>query len=1265
MAAKVAILIVNGVLPFENLQDSLEGLGYSCVVLENIAADIDLPSFNVCIIGVSSLNQKDKLISLSKRYLDKPFIYYLSNEVIAQTDEFDIICESNQISTSFTSRELELVIELTSIKRMQVFASTFSDKNPNSNHVRLKKIIPEEQAWRILFEQSPNGILLADHHGNILYTNQAAGEILGYSPQELTKMRFHDLVSEDVKPQVDINIRRIINGESLITEVYNYRKDGSKRYVQLHEARVIFPDGNFGILDVSTDISRAKQAEEALFESMEKYQILVENSNDGIIYAKEGVITYANPRVLEMLSIGLADFIGQPITRFVHPNERNKILSRYERRLKGIAEPSIYETTLINSNNESVPVEFNVNLTTLQGNTITIVFIRDISLRKETEKAIRESEESYRGLFDNASEAIYILDSSGVFLDVNINGQKMYGYSKDEIVGLTPKDIAEPEMNDFSEIKRKLKLAYQGHSQTLEFWGRRKNGDVIPNEIILSKGNYFGLQVVMAMARDVSERKNAEAILKESEDKYRTLTEQLPVGLYRLSPAGDIIYSNPAFAEILGVASVDKLIGQNISTFSNSNFIEKIVEKGNTAITLPTEEEMQRLDGSKIWVRNQTRVHYGANNEVYYADGVIVDITDRKLAIDSVRESEEKFRAMVLAIPDQLFRITDNCLLIDFAPTEQRFYPTLTFEMLGKSLKEIYPKDVSDKFNIAISNCKNGLALETFEYQINTRNETYYYETRIVPSGNNIFLVLQRDISQRKKVEEEVRMLAQAVTNVHDSISITDLNNNFLYVNPAFTRIYGYSFEEIFGKNASILKPMDAELELGQTILEETIKHGWQGELINVKKDGSVFPIYLSTSCVFDDNGFPIALVGIANDISERKHTEQELIRAKEKAEESDRLKTAFLSNMSHEIRSPMNAVLGFIQLIKADEHLSETGRQYVDLIQNSGNQLLSLIEDIIDISKIQSNQLRLAKNYFDLNQLMEELFLVFSAQLKTRENVQAMLFKPELANPSPFSVYSDPIRIRQILTNLLSNAIKFTPSGSIKFGYTVIIDDYFPRIQCYVKDTGIGISIENQILIFERFRQADDSYTRLYGGSGLGLAISKGLVELLGGHIWVDSQVGEGSEFYFTIPYIIDEQKEVVQSEYYKKHNDRLDFSLKGKTILVVEDTKDIRLYFERILLRKEARIIFATSAKEARKLFKQERNIDLVLLDIRLPDADGYDLAMEFKKIKPNLPIIAQTAYALQSELNKSIESGCDDYITKPLDSEALFDKINKLIG
>ncbi|MGE0077480.1 MAG: PAS domain S-box protein [Bacteroidales bacterium] len=1142
MASKVALLFTNEILPVSVFCKELEEIGYSCIIIENLTGDIELPSFNVAIVGIGDIKQKDLVIALSQNFLDKPFLFYSGGEYSNDLDIYEVVSESNFVSSSFTPKELKLAIELTNLKRKQNFASIFSDNNPNSNHVRLKKILSEEQAWRVLFEQSPNGVLLGDNHGNIVYTNRAAGEILGYTPQELLKMRFHDLASQDEAVQVDINIRRILEGETLLTEVCNFKKDGSKQYVQLHETRVIFPDGNFGIMVVSTDISRAKQAEEALVESMEKYQILVERSNDGIMYIKNGVIIYGNPRVLEMIAVSCEEFIGKLFSTFIHSSDREHILERYNRRSKGFSEPSIYETLLISPTKGLIYVEFNVNQAHLHEDIITIVFIRDISKRKEIEKAIRESEESYRGLFDNSSEAICILDSSGVFLDVNRSGQKMFGYTKDEIVGMTTDEIAVKDLNDISLIRRKIKQAYQGHNQILEFWGTKKNGQVIPNEIFLSKGNYFGLQVVTAMARDISERKNAEAILKES---------------------------------------------------------------------------------------------------------------------------EEKFRAMIMAIPDQLFRITREGRLLDFAPSEQVFYPELSVDKIGNFLGDYLPKEAFTKFTAAIELCRELNSLQTFEHKIEVDGKTYFYESRIISVGNESYLVLQRDVTQQKKIEEDVRMLAQAIMNANDSISITDLDNNIIFVNPAFTQIYGYSQSEIIGKNTTILKPLDSDRALDYQIMIETMQSGWKGELINVKKDGSVFPIGLSTSSVFDEFGCPIAMVGIANDITERKKTEQELIRAKEKAEESDKLKTAFLSNMSHEIRSPMNAVLGFIQLLKEEEHLTETGKQYIDLIQNSGNQLLSLIEDIIDISKIQSNQLRISKSPFDLNQCMEELFTIFSSQLKFKSEVKAMLFPPELANTSPFIIYSDPLRIKQIVTNLLSNAIKFTPSGSIKFGYTLIIDDDSSLIKFFVKDTGIGISSEKLNLIFERFRQADDSYSRVYGGSGLGLAISKGLVELLGGHIWADSQINEGAEFYFTIPYVVDEFNDEDKQMFSTSVQINGELLLTGKTILIVEDTKDIRLYFERILERTGAKLIFATSAKEARKLFKQEKSIDLVLLDIRLPDSDGYNLALEFKRVKPNMPIIAQTAYALQSELNKSIASGCDDYITKPLDSEALYGKIHRLLN
>jgi CheY-like chemotaxis protein len=281
---------------------------------------------------------------------------------------------------------------------------------------------------------------------------------------------------------------------------------------------------------------------------------------------------------------------------------------------------------------------------------------------------------------------------------------------------------------------------------------------------------------------------------------------------------------------------------------------------------------------------------------------------------------------------------------------------------------------------------------------------------------------------------------------------------------------------------------------------------------------------------------------------------------------------------------------------------------------------------------------------------------------------MNTILLPPLLANPSPFLFTSDDLRIRQILTNLLSNALKFTPKGVIEFGYSVILDNENPLIQFFVRDTGIGLAPDKQNLIFERFRQADDSYTRMYGGSGLGLAISKGLVILLGGKIWVESEVGKGSIFYFTLPIrsTIDEKKEKFSEEgkVSNKNISRIEgLNWSNKTILIVEDMEDIQFYLKKVLKKTSANLIFASSLSEAREMFSSYNKIDLVLLDVRLPDGDGYELSREFKNKKPEIPIIAQTAYAMQGEKEKSASFGCDDFISKPINPDLLYFKIQNI--
>lgn len=1258
MASKVALLIINQILPVDKIETILEAKGYSCLSLEKVTADIEIPIFNVAIVGIENEITYQKFKEISDKY-DGVTLYYTGKAYKEIVNHITNLPEVLHIEPDFSGKELELAIELQLLKKQIQKAERFASSNFDTNHIRLKKIITEEQAWRIIFEQSPNGVLLSDDEGNIIYTNTAATEILGYSRDEFLKMRFHDLAPKELSEQVDINIQKILRGESLITEVYNIRKDGTKRFVQLHETRVIFPNGKYGIMVISIDISRAKQAEEALKESMEMYRVLVEHSNDGIVFVKDGKVTYGNPRIIEILKTNPEEFLNQPLIKYIHPNQKDKILKRYSHQLADKPEPSLYETILLTSRGDEVNVELNAKLIELAGEKIDIVFIRDISVRKQAEKKIRQSEESYKGLFNNSSEGILIIDSSGVILDANKSGLRLFGYAKDEFLGKTIRDITDQSKTSIEDVFKLLKNAYQGHTQKMEFWGIKKNNDLVPIDMVFNRGDYFGLSVIFAMCHDITDRKNAEAVLRESEEKYRTLTEQIPVGLYRILSSGQIIYCNPAFAKVFGFPDADSVMGKNIRAFV-SNF-EEWLEQCTTRHT-PVEVNMLKADGSAIWVQNILRLNVTDNPDTTYFDGMLTDVTDRKVAMDELTESEAKFRAMLLAIPDHLFRLNRKGILIDFAPTDTAFYPEITNLHLGKSIAEIFPSSIYEKYSEALNYASITGKLQRFEYSFKHENSIFYYEARIVPAGEKIFLVLLRDISQQKKIAEEIRILAQAIMNANDSISITDLNGNFIYVNPAFSKIYGYNQTEILGKNTNIIRPIGFDSELSKEIHDATLKGGWKGELLNVRKDGTVFPIFLSTSPVYNEFNEPIASVGIANDITERKLIEQELIRAKEQAEESDRLKTAFLSNMSHEIRSPMNAVLGFIQLLKSEVNLSETGKQYIELIENSGNQLLALIEDIIDISKIQSNQIQINKTSFDLNELFQELYAIYSNQISREPDQKTLLLKPEIPMESPFNINSDPVRVRQVLNNLISNAIKFTPTGSIRFGYNLLIDEDMHYIQCYVQDTGIGISPEKQALIFERFRQADDTYTRLYGGSGLGLAICKGLVDLLGGHIWVESTEGQGSTFYFTIPFHEDDSSEKTSKSTIQEFlSPEL---LKDKKILVVEDVKEIRLYFERLLEPTGAKTLFAHNAREARVLFKKHKDISVVLLDIRLPDADGYKLATEFKRLRPDLPIIAQTAYALQSEFNLSIENGCDDYVTKPIDSHLLIRKILNLI-
>lgn len=429
----------------------------------------------------------------------------------------------------------------------------------------------------------------------------------------------------------------------------------------------------------------------------------------------------------------------------------------------------------------------------------------------------------------------------------------------------------------------------------------------------------------------------------------------------------------------------------------------------------------------------------------------------------------------------------------------------------------------------------------------------------------------------------------------------------------------------------------------------------WLGVPIVVNKE--VFGVIVVQSYTdrdaYDRNSQEI-LQTVANQIGaylEKMMAEQSLIEAKEKAEESDRLKTAFLQNISHEIRTPLNGIIGFAQLLYETEVSKEEVKEYSDIILTSANRLLDLLNNIIDISKIQAGTLEARYSSINLNEAINKVIRHFSLAAG-KKNLE-LRTKYSLADEDAV-IYSDELFIYQILSNLISNAIKFTDEGSIEVGYKLKGD----KLMFSVQDTGCGIPAEQQPRIFEKFYQANTSLSRRYEGAGLGLTITKGLVETLGGEIWFESVPEEGTTFYFTIPYHLSRpsfKKPEIEVE--KKS------SGKKKKILVVEDEQINYLYIKTILKSENFEVIPAFTGKQAIESVKNN-DFDLVLMDIKLPELSGIEATKAIKQIKPDLPIIAQSAYAFANEKEEMMKAGCDGYISKPFLKRDFLNLVKKFL-
>lgn len=996
-----------------------------------------------------------------------------------------------------------------------------------------KKMFLAQEEFRTTFNSIGDAVITTNIQGKIQYINPIAQKLTGWSETEAKGRHIDDIfviISEDSRKKIETPINQVLD-KGITVGLANHTLLISKEGVEIPIAdsgAPIYDDEKkiTGVVLVFRDQTSERNQQKSLLESKRKLTTLMSNLR-GMAYRckidTHWTMLFVSKGCLELTGYESWELENNETISYnsiIFEEDRDKVFNTVS---EGLKKHESFEIEYrIKTCKGEIKWVWEKGLAIVEDNEQTSIegFITDISERKRVEQSLLENEEIFDHFMKFSPVYMFFKDKETRALKLSPNFSEMVERPYEELLGKTmydlfPSEFAQKIIDDDKQIltDKKPKILEE------DFNGKKYLTVKFP--IIIDGDPKY----LAGFTMDITQSKTAEEELRASKHLFQTLATNAPVGIFRTDKNGLTTYVNPKWCELSGLTA-EKAMGKGWLSNVHPDDIEKVSsvwENANREKSTSSDEFRFILDSGKIiWVKGQAIPEYDEHGNISGYIGTMSDITEIVEASETIEKSNNLLRTIIDNIPDAVYmKDIDGKKIIANSADALNCGFNGESEILGKTDFDMFPPEIAQKFLEDDKRVLNGDPVFNREEKlVNKEGLVKWLITSKIPFSDNTgkivgLIGLGHDTTRRKLAEEEMLKLLKAVTQSPISIVITDINGNIEYVNPKFVETAGYKFEEIKGMNSNILKS-GAQNNDFYKLLWETILSGndWLGEILNKKKNGELYWENVKISPIFNENGTITNFVAIKEDITERKKILEELIIAKDKAEESDKLKTSFLANMSHEIRTPLNSILGFTNFITTDETLSvDEKKEFSSIINKSAESLLQIINDIIDISSLETGQLKIFMNEVDVNPIIRSLHSVFNLKMFEVRKTQIKL---TLHIKEDVHVFADENRLIQIFTNLLNNALKFTESGEIAFGIENISESY---VEFFVSDTGLGIPENMQHAVFERFRQAEGTINRTYGGNGLGLSIVKNLLSIMGGSISLKSELGVGSRFSFKLP--------------------------------------------------------------------------------------------------------------------------------------------------